>query len=418
MIDTIKEIPIKGIPFTVEFFIVLFVTFGMSLIFTPLMTFVSRRIGAVDKPNKRRVNTKIMPSAGGLAIFASFAIATLFILPMIVYPQLPLMSPKQLAAGIKPHFVTYTSYIVPFIVAGGIVVLTGLIDDIKEISPKMKMTGLLLAASITWFFTHARFDNLKIPFGGPFLVFPSWLSFIFTVFWIVSITNAVNLIDGLDGLASGVSVISLFTMGIVSYFFLPGSSIFLPITIFTLVAAIMGFFPYNYHPAIIYLGDTGALFLGFMISVVSLQGLKNATAVAVLTPLLILGVPLTDTIVAMVRRKLNNQRISSADKMHLHHRLMYIGFTHRGAVLVIYGIAGIFAFISLILQVSSRIGGIFLIIALLLGLGLFIDLVGILGKDRQPFLNVLRFIGSSEYREQVISKKHKRKYKHDKTERK
>ncbi|WP_416037663.1 glycosyltransferase family 4 protein [Lactococcus formosensis] len=418
MIDTIKEIPIKGIPFTVEFFIVLFVTFGMSLVFTPLMTFVSRRIGAVDKPNKRRVNTKIMPSAGGLAIFVSFAIATLFILPMIVYPQLPLMSPKQVTEGIKPHLVTYISYIAPFIVAGGIVVLTGLIDDIKEISPKMKMAGLLLAASITWFFTHARFDNLKIPFGGPFLEFPTWLSFIFTVFWIVSITNAVNLIDGLDGLASGVSVISLFTMGIVSYFFLPGSSIFLPITIFTLVAAIMGFFPYNYHPAIIYLGDTGALFLGFMISVVSLQGLKNATAVAILTPLLILGVPLTDTIVAMVRRKLNNQRISSADKMHLHHRLMYIGFTHRGAVLVIYGIAGIFAFISLILQVSSRIGGIFLIIALLLGLGLFIDLVGILGKDRQPFLNVLRFIGSSEYREQVISKKRKRKYKHDKTERK
>ena len=190
MIDTIKEIPIKGIPFTVEFFIVLFVTFGMSLIFTPLMTFVSRRIGAVDKPNKRRVNTKIMPSAGGLAIFASFAIATLFILPMIVYPQLPLMSPKQLAEGIKPHFVTYINYIAPFIVAGGIVVLTGLIDDIKEISPKMKMAGLLLAASITWFFTHARFDNLKIPFGGPFLEFPAWLSFIFTVFWIVSITNA------------------------------------------------------------------------------------------------------------------------------------------------------------------------------------------------------------------------------------
>ncbi len=155
-----------------------------------------------------------------------------------------------------------------------------------------------------------------------------------------------------------------------------------------------------------------------MISVVSLQGLKNATAVAVLTPLLILGVPLTDTIVAMVRRKLNNQSISSADKMHLHHRLMQIGFTHRGAVLVIYGIAGIFAFISLILQVSSRIGGIFLIIALLLGLGLFIDMVGILGKNRQPFLNVLRFIGSSDYREQLINKKRKKRYKHDKTGRK
>ncbi|MEY8442899.1 glycosyltransferase family 4 protein [Lactococcus ileimucosae] len=417
MIDTIKEIPIKGIPFTVEFFIVLFVTFGMSLIFTPLMTFISRRIGAVDKPNERRINTKVMPSAGGLAVFLSFAISTLFILPLIVHPQLPWVGVGQPLAP-RSQLVTYTSYILPFIFAGGVVVITGLIDDVKEISPKMKMLGLLIAASITWFFTHARFDNLKIPFGGPFLEFPVWLSFIFTVFWIVSITNAVNLIDGLDGLASGVSVISLFTMGIVSYFFLPSPNIFLPITIFTLVAAIMGFFPYNYHPAIIYLGDTGALFLGFMISVVSLQGLKNATAVAVLTPLLILGVPLTDTIVAMVRRKLNNQSISSADKMHLHHRLMQIGFTHRGAVLVIYGIAGIFAFISLILQVSSRIGGIFLIIALLLGLGLFIDMVGILGKNRQPFLNVLRFIGSSDYREQLINKKRKKRYKHDKTGRK
>jgi UDP-GlcNAc:undecaprenyl-phosphate GlcNAc-1-phosphate transferase len=418
MLNTIKEIPIAEIPFTVKFFIVLFITFGMSLIFTPLMTFVSRRIGAVDKPNKRRINTKVMPSAGGLAIFLSFAIATLFILPMIVYPQLPFLSPGQMSKEIRPQLITYMSYILPFIVAGGIVVLTGLIDDIKELSPRMKMLGLLVAASITWFFTHARFDNLKIPFGGPFLEFPAWLSFIFTIFWIVSITNAVNLIDGLDGLASGVSVISLSTMGVVSYFFLPSPNVFLPITIFTLVAAIMGFFPYNYHPAIIYLGDTGALFLGFMISVASLQGLKNATAVAVLTPILILGVPLTDTIVAMVRRKLNKQSISSADKMHLHHRLMSIGFTHRGAVLVIYGIAGIFAFISLILQVSSRVGGIFLIIALILGLGLFIDMVGILGKNRQPFLNVLRFIGSSEYREQVINKKQPKKYKHDKTERK
>ncbi len=160
---------------------------------------------------------------------------------------------------------------------------------------------------------------------------------------IVSITNAVNLIDGLDGLVSGVSIISLTTMGIVSYFFLHDSNIFLTLTIFVLVAAIVGFLPYNYNPAIIYLGDTGALFIGFMIGVLSLQGLKNSTAVAVVTPMIILGVPITDTVVAIIRRKLSGQKIYEADKMHLHHRLLSLGLTHRGTVLVIYAISFLFS---------------------------------------------------------------------------
>ena len=395
MVETLKEIP-----FTLKFLIVVIMTFGISVMLTPLMTFFSKLIGAVDKPNARRVNTKAMPSAGGLVIFIAFAVSTLVILPQIVNNQPPV---NGYTGPDHHHLISYFSYIWPFVAGGGMVVLTGLIDDIKEISPKMKLLGLVIAASFVWYFTNARFDNLKIPFGGPLLVFPAWLSFIFTVFWILAITNAINLIDGLDGLASGVSMISLTTMGVVSYFFLPSPNVFLPITIFTMVAAIMGFFPYNYNPAIIYLGDTGALFLGFMISVASLQGLKNATAVAVLTPLLILGVPITDTIVAMIRRKLNRQSIATADKRHLHHRLMALGFTHRGAVLVIYAIAAIFAFISLLLQVSSRLGGTLLLVASLIGLEIFIELVGILGENRQPVLNMLRFIGNSAYRDSVLN---------------
>lgn len=403
MVDTLKEIP-----FALKFLVVAIMTFGISVILTPVMTFVSKIIGAVDKPNERRVNKKPMPSAGGVVIFIAFAIATLLILPHIVHNQ-PLLHAGQPPAGggpgtgpHPPQVQSYLDYIWPFVAGGAIVVCTGLIDDIKEISPKMKLLGLIVAASFIWFFTNARFDNLKIPFGGPLLIFPAWLSFIFTVFWILAITNAINLIDGLDGLASGVSIISLTTMGVVSYFFLPSPNVFLPITIFIVVAAIMGFFPYNYHPAIIYLGDTGALFLGFIIAVTSLQGLKNATAVAVLTPLLILGVPITDTVVAMIRRKLNRQSIATADKRHLHHRLMALGFTHRGAVLVIYGIAFIFAFISLLLQFSSRIGGILLIVACIFGLEIFIELVGILGENRQPVLKALKFVGNSSYRETVI----------------
>lgn len=172
-----------------------------------------------------------------------------------------------------------------------------------------------------------------------------------------------------------------------------------------MVFAIGGFFPYNFPPAIIYLGDTGALFLGFMISVLSLQGLKNATAVAVVTPMIILGVPLTDTVVAMVRRKLNGSSIVEADRMHLHHRLLSLGLTSHAAVLVIYGVAGVFSFIALILNVSSRWGGIFLLIFSLIGLEVMIELIGVLGENRTPLLNLVKFIGNSDYRQEVKKKR-------------
>ena len=172
-------------------------------------------------------------------------------------------------------------------------------------------------------------------------------------------------------------------------------------TIFVLVMAIAGFFPFNYHPAILYLGDTGALFIGFMISVLSLQGLKNATAVAVVTPMIILGVPITDTFLAIVRRTLSGQKFYAPDRNHLHHRLLSLGLTHRGTVLVIYGISMIFAMISLLLNISTRIGGVLLVIGLVLGVELLAELIGVLGPHHSPLLNCLRYIGNSAYREEV-----------------
>ena len=309
------------------------------------------------------------------------------------------------------HGKSYFDYIWPVVLGGGIIALTGLIDDVKELKPLAKMSGIVLAASLIWLLTDFRLNHFKIPFGGSLLHFAPWLSFILTVIWIISITNAVNLIDGLDGLVSGVSIISLVTMGIVSYFFLPDHNVFLTLTIFVLVMSIAGFFPYNYHPAIIYLGDTGALFIGFMIAVLSLQGLKNATAVAVITPMIILGVPITDTFLAIVRRTLSGQKFYTPDKRHLHHRLLSLGLTHRGTVLVIYGISMIFAMISLLLNVSSRIGGTLLIIGLLFGVELLVELIGVLGPNRTPLLNILRFIGNSAYREEIRTKFRNRKKK-------
>ncbi|WP_105107769.1 glycosyltransferase family 4 protein [Streptococcus suis] len=376
-------------PFALKYIMVIISTMVVAAIATPLVRFLSFKVGAVDNPNARRINKVPMPSAGGLAIFIAFSLAALVFLPRIV-------------THINYHG-TYLHYILPLIVSSLIIIITGYIDDVKELGPAPKMFGIVLAATLIWFFTEFHFDSFKIPFGGPLLIFPSWLSFFLTVLWIVAITNAVNLIDGLDGLVSGVSIISLTTMGIVSYFFLHDSNIFLTLTIFILVAAIIGFLPYNYNPAIIYLGDTGALFIGFMIGVLSLQGLKNSTAVAVVTPMIILGVPITDTVVAIIRRKLSGKKISEADKMHLHHRLLSLGLTHRGTVLVIYAISFLFSLTSLLLNVSSRLGGVLLVLTMGLGVEVLCELIGIFGENRMPLLNFLRFIGNSSYRQERIA---------------
>ncbi len=160
----------------------------------------------------------------------------------------------------------------------------------------------------------------------------------------------------------------------------------------TLVAALLGFLPYNFHPAKIYLGDTGSLFIGFMISVFSLYGLKNATFITLIIPVIILGVPITDTLYAILRRLLNKKPISQADKHHLHHRLMQMGLTHRQTVLVIYGIALIFSFISLLYPLSNLWGSILLTVATLFGLELFVEAIGLVGDTRQPLLNGIKYL--------------------------
>lgn len=375
------------VTFPLKFIMVLLGTFFIGILLTPLVRILAFKIDAVDYPNARRINKKPMPSAGGLAVVIAFSITSLIMMPTIVQ--------------VTFRGETYFDYIWPVVLGGGAVALTGLIDDVKELSPLPKLLGIVVAASLIWLLTDFRLNDFKIPFGGPHLFFPPWLSFILTLIWIVSITNAVNLMDGLDGLVSGVSIISLLTMGVVSYFFLPDHNLFLTLTIFVLVASIAGFFPYNYHPAIIYGGDTGALFIGFMISVLSLQGLKNATAVAVVTPMIILGVPIADTFLAIVRRTLSGQKFYQPDRNHLHHRLLSLGLTHRGTVLVIYGISLIFATISLLLNISSRVGGVLLVIGLLFGVELLAELIEILGPNRTPLLKIMRYIGNSSYREEV-----------------
>lgn len=370
--------------FTYSTIIRLFITFLFSLVLTPFVRFLALRLNAVDQPNKRRMNTSPMPTMGGLGIYIAFVLSSLILFKEII----PLR------------------HLIPIIFGGTIVVLTGLIDDIKEISPKQKTLGILIASLVIYFVAGIHFDQLTLPFLG--LIHLGWLSLPMTILWIMAITNAFNLVDGLDGLASGLSIISLTTIGIIGYFFLHPNTLYIPILIFILVASIAGFFPYNFYPAKIYLGDTGALFLGFMISVLSLQGLKNATLITVITPMVILGVPITDTVFAMIRRVINKQPISSADKMHLHHRLLSLGFSHRGAVLTIYTLALLFSLIAFLVSYNQNIyGTILLILSLLIGLELFAELIGLMGPNHQPVLYFFRMLGSKDFREKQQKKNKK-----------
>ncbi|UQS83304.1 glycosyltransferase family 4 protein [Bombilactobacillus thymidiniphilus] len=344
----------------------LFLTMIIAAAITPFVRKLAFVLGAVDNPNARRVNKKPMPTLGGLAIFLAFNFSTFVLL--------------------RTQFPTHELFSV--FLAECIIVLTGLIDDIRELKPMQKMLGILVAALVVYFLAGIKMTYIVLPVFGTFQL--GWLSLPITIFWILAITNAVNLIDGLDGLATGVSIIALFTMGMISYFFLTSGDTYVAIWILAMVASLLGFLPHNFHPAKIFLGDTGALFIGFMIAIFSLKGLKNVTFISLVIPIVILGVPISDTVYAMLRRILNHKPISQADRHHLHHRLMQLGLSHRQTVLVIYGISLVFSFIALLYPVSSFWGSILLTVAVLIGLELFVESIGLVGENRQPLLHLIQ----------------------------
>lgn len=339
---------------------------------TPFIRRLAFVLGAVDIPNARRVNKKPMPTLGGLGIFVTYNIGTFVLL--------------------REQFPTHEAFSV--LLASSVIVLTGIIDDILELKPRQKMFGILIGALIIYFLAGIKMNVLNLPFLNKQINL-GWWSLPITIFWILALTNAVDLIDGLDGLADGVSLISLTTMGIVGYFFLHTDQLYIPISCFMLAACLLGFLPYNFHPAKMFLGDTGALYIGFMIAVFSLKGLKNVTFISLLVPVTILGVPITDTIYAMIRRKLNHQPVSQADKHHLHHQLMKMGLTHRQTVLAIYSLSLIFSFISLLFLLSPIWGMWLLIAGLVVALEIFVESIGLLGEKYKPLLSLIQKVINS-----------------------
>lgn len=340
----------------------LVLAFVASILLTPVVKALAFKVGAVDRPNYRKVHARIMPRLGGLAIFGSFLIGY-----FVLHPENPTAI---------------------YIVLGAVmIIITGVLDDMFEITAKAKLLGQIIAAGIV-IYGGLQIDFINLPFGGQ-LDF-EYFSIPLTIIWIVGITNAINLIDGLDGLAAGVSTIALITLAGMA-FMMGDMFVFAMASI--LAASCTGFLFYNFHPAKIFMGDTGALFLGYMIGVLALLGFKNITVISLIIPIIMLGVPISDTFFAIVRRLRLKQPLSAPDKSHLHHCLLNVGFTHRQTVLIIYALASMFGLAALIFSQATLWGAFLLIAVMLVAIELFVEVVGLAGKNYKPLINFVRMMG-------------------------
>lgn len=302
-----------------------------SFLITPLVIKLAVKYGFMDIPkDERRVHKKPIPLAGGLAMYISFVICVLI-------------------------FNNITRETISLIAGASIIVISGLYDDKIGLSPKKKIVFQLLAG-VCLVLGGVKIDFLNNPLRiGDAIIELNYLSVPITLFWVCGITNTINLIDGLDGLADGVSMICAVSLMFIAYRF---GYIQVAIISAILAGACLGFLPFNFNPAKIFMGDTGALFLGFILSYISIEGvMKSAAALTIIVPVLILGVPVFDTAFAMVRRKLSGKSIVEADKGHLHHRLLAKGLSQRQTVLVLYTISIIFGILAnVISQYSPNVG--------------------------------------------------------------
>jgi UDP-GlcNAc:undecaprenyl-phosphate/decaprenyl-phosphate GlcNAc-1-phosphate transferase len=337
-------------------FLVPFIT---VLLITPLVIKLAVKIGAVDSPNKRKVHQKIMPRLGGLAIFIG-------------------VGAGYFASDLQNAPLTGIT------IGAFIIIITGVLDDKYQLSAKYKLVGQILAALIVAK-TGLLIDLLNIPFIGEFdLSFA--LAFPLTVLWIIAITNAINLIDGLDGLAAGVSTIVIATIAIMAG--LNGNVLILTLSLIV-IGSTIGFLFYNFHPAKIFMGDTGALFLGYAIAIISLLGVyKSVTLFSFVIPLIILGVPVFDTTFAIIRRLVNKKPISAPDKGHLHHRLLSLGLSHRMTVITIYLLSILFSVSAAVFSTSTLWGAILITFGLLILLELLAELIGLVHYKYRPLLFV------------------------------
>ena len=318
------------------------VAFLISFSATPTVIALAHKIKAIDIPkDERRVHKKPIPLIGGLAIFYGFVISVLC-------------------------FAVIDRQVMGLLLGSVIIVTVGVIDDMRDLSAKLKLLFQIVAAAIVIYF-GVEIEYVANPFAkwfGPQYINLGLWSIPITMIWIIGVTNAVNLIDGLDGLACGVSTIAsvaLLSMTLLS------QNLNAAIITAALAGAGFGFLPYNFNPAKIFMGDTGSTFLGFVLACISIQGIMKMYAlISIAVPVLILGLPIFDTLFAIMRRIAKKKPVMAPDRGHLHHRLLDMGFSQRQTVTILYTLTSILCLTAVVMSLKDAMRGLILVFAVLL----------------------------------------------------
>ncbi len=320
---------------TYNVFLIVLVTFVASFLFTILAKKVANYIGAMDIPNARSAHTKPTPLLGGLAIFLSFLLGYILFAPE-------------------------STLMLSILISSFLILLLGIFDDLKPIKARKKFIIHFIIAAIIVFYGGLKLETIDI-FG--WVINFGVLSPYVTMLLIVSTINAINLIDGLDGLCAGISSIYFLTIGVIALILnkLSGLDIVLS---FIMLGATLGFLAHNFPPATIFMGDTGSTFIGLMISVIMLLGFKAVTLSSLVVPLVLLLLPIMDTLFAIIRRTVNKKPIGEADKEHIHHQLLK-RFSTKKTILVIYAVDIVFSVVSILYAIGQKKELIFFYIFLL-----------------------------------------------------
>ncbi|MCD8036017.1 MAG: undecaprenyl/decaprenyl-phosphate alpha-N-acetylglucosaminyl 1-phosphate transferase [Clostridiales bacterium] len=320
--------------------------FAISMVMTPFAKKLSEKLGAIDYPKARGMHNKPMPRLGGIAIVMGFMITVL-----VLYRYVSDINIK--------HFIG-------FIAGAVVIVCVGIVDDCKNLPAKVKLLFQIIAALLV-IASGIRINVVM----WPVTYYLQKLSGPITLIWIIGVTNAVNLIDGLDGLAAGVSSIASLCLMVLCILTGTESAVMLTAA---LAGSCLGFLPRNFNPAEIFMGDTGATFLGYVLAVTSIIGVfKGYAILALIVCLLSLGLPIFDTLCAMLRRLITHQPIMQADRGHLHHKLIDNGYTQKQAVLILYGISVLLAALAIFIAIQdSRVLAVVVLAVIVLSLVIFI----------------------------------------------
>ena len=342
-----------------EIIYMIIVPFLFVVAIIPFIKKVAIHINALDIPNERKVHKVPIPRLGGLGIYMGF------ILGYILFGTM----------SIRMNAILIGSFII---------IITGIVDDIKPIPAKVKFLFQVLAALVVTVYGQILLKDLSA-FG--FYIEFGIFSYVITVLFIVAIINCINLIDGLDGLAAGLSSIYFITIGIVILGWTHTFDLDAMLT-FIMLGATLGFLCHNFNPAKIFMGDSGSMFLGYIIAVIALLGFKNVTLTTLLAPICLLAIPIMDTLFAILRRLINKKPIDEPDREHLHHQLLNLHLSHRNTVLVIYLVDTLFAVAMLLYMLYDRVVGIIIYSILFIIILIFIMKTNIIiNHDRKKDLD-------------------------------